>query len=50
MLLAEIVAVSEAVSATRSRSRKTELLADTLRRLTPEEAPIAVSYLSGRPI
>ena len=50
MLLAEIVAVSEAVSATRSRSRKTELLAETLRRLTPEEAPIAVSYLSGRPI
>jgi DNA ligase-1 len=49
MLLNVIVEVSRAVSATRARSRKIELLADTLRRLTPVEAPIAVSYLSGRP-
>ena len=49
MLLADLVSVSEAVSATRSRSKKIELLAATLRRLTPDEAPIAVSYLTGKP-
>ncbi|HSM44327.1 MAG TPA: ATP-dependent DNA ligase, partial [Acidimicrobiia bacterium] len=49
MLLAKIVAVSDAVSSTRSRSEKIELLADTLRLLDPNEAPIAVSYLSGKP-
>lgn len=49
MLLAEIVDVSNRVSRTRSRSKKTELLADILRRLGPEEAPVAVSYLAGRP-
>ena len=49
MLLADIVAVSHAVSATRSRSEKTTLLAAILRRLTPDEAPIAVAYLSGKP-
>jgi DNA ligase-1 len=49
MLLAEVVDVSEAVSATTARSKKIALLADTLRRLVPEEAAIAVSYLSGKP-
>ena len=49
MLLADIVEVSQGVSATRARSKKIELLAATLRRLTPEEAPVAVSYLTGRP-
>jgi DNA ligase-1 len=49
MLLEEIVGVSEAVSATRARSKKIELLADTLRQLGPEEAPVAVSFLSGKP-
>jgi DNA ligase-1 len=49
MLLAELVAVSEAVSSTRARSKKTALLADILGRLTPAEAPVAVSYLTGRP-
>lgn len=49
MLLADIVVTSEEVSATRARSNKIELLADTLRRLTPEEAPAAVSFLSGKP-
>ena len=49
MLLADIVAVSEAVSATRARSKKIALLAGTLGQVTPGEAPIAVSYLSGRP-
>ncbi len=49
MLVTEIVEVSRKVSATRSRSEKIELLADTLRNLTPDEAPVAVSYLSGKP-
>jgi DNA ligase-1 len=49
VLLTEIVEVSRAVSSTRARSKKIEVLADTLRRLTPEEAPIAVSFLTGRP-
>jgi DNA ligase 1 len=49
MLLAELVSVSEAVSSTRSRTRKVDLLAELLRRLRPEEASIAVSFLSGSP-
>ncbi|MGH8871079.1 MAG: ATP-dependent DNA ligase [Acidimicrobiia bacterium] len=49
MLLGELVGVSRDVSSTRSRSKKTELLAGTLRRLTPEEAPAAVSFLTGKP-
>lgn len=49
MLLADIVDVSESVSSTRARSEKTELLAATLRRLSPEETEIAMSFLSGRP-
>ena len=49
MLLTDIVEVSKAVSSTRSRSQKTDLLADILRRLRPEEAPVAVSYLTGKP-
>lgn len=49
MLLAELVAVSTAVSSTGARSEKTRLLAATLRRLTSGEAPVAVSYLTGRP-
>jgi DNA ligase-1 len=44
------VAASDAVSSTRSRIEKTELLAGVLRRLTPEEAPVAVSYMSGKPM
>ncbi|MGD2100774.1 MAG: ATP-dependent DNA ligase [Acidimicrobiia bacterium] len=49
MLLADLVAVSSDVSATAALSEKTALLARTLARLTPSEAPIAVSYLSGKP-
>jgi DNA ligase-1 len=49
VLLADLVAVSQAVSSTRSRSKKIGLLADTLRQLTPEEAPVAVSFLTGKP-
>ncbi|HEX6300943.1 MAG TPA: ATP-dependent DNA ligase [Acidimicrobiia bacterium] len=49
MLLGEIVGVSEAVSATSARSKKIGLLADTLRRLGPDEAAVAVSFLAGKP-
>jgi DNA ligase-1 len=49
MLLADLVSVSAAVSETRSRTAKVDVLAGTLRRLRPEEAPIAVSFLSGSP-
>jgi DNA ligase-1 len=45
--LEEIVATSAAIGRTRSRTAKTELLASCLRRLQPEEVPIAVAYLSG---
>ena len=49
MLLTEVVTVSQGVSSTRSRSKKIELLAQILRRLAPEEAAVAVSYLAGKP-
>jgi DNA ligase-1 len=49
VLLADLAAVSQAVASTRSRSEKIELLAATLGRLSPDEAPVAVSYLSGKP-
>jgi DNA ligase-1 len=47
MLLAELVATSDAVAATRARSVKTAELAALLRRLEPEEVVTAVSYLAG---
>ena len=48
MLLSEIVATSTAVGGTAARSEKVDLLAATLRRLEPAEAPIAVAYLSSQ--
>lgn len=47
MLIEEIARVSEAVAATSARREKIERLAECLRRLQPEEVPIAVPYLSG---
>jgi DNA ligase-1 len=47
VLLDEIARTSAAVGQTRSRLAKTDLLAATLRRLGPDEVPIAVAYLSG---
>ncbi|HXF56857.1 MAG TPA: ATP-dependent DNA ligase [Actinomycetota bacterium] len=47
MRLDELVRTSTAVAATPSRLAKVELLADLLRRSRPEEAPVAVAYLSG---
>lgn len=49
MLLADLVEVSRQVASTKARLKKIEVLANTLGRLTPDEAPIAVSYLAGRP-
>lgn len=50
MLLAEVVATSAAVAATRSRKAKVAALADLLRRAAdsgPEVTPIVTSYLAG---
>jgi DNA ligase-1 len=47
MLLAELVAVSNRVGSTRARLEKIRLLAELLRKATPDEVAIAVAYLSG---
>jgi ATP-dependent DNA ligase I len=47
VLLADLVATSAAVAATRSRLAKVAALADCLRRAAPDEIAIVVSYLSG---
>ena len=47
MLLAEVVATSAAVTATRSRLAKVDAIARCLSRVEPREVPIVVSYLSG---
>jgi len=47
MLLADLVATSAAVAATRSRTAKVEAVAGALRRVAPEEAPAVVAFLSG---
>ena len=48
-LLADLVAASNDVAATSSRSRKIAVLADLLRRLEPGEVPIAAGLVSGLP-
>jgi DNA ligase-1 len=48
MDLARVVATWEALRLTRSRKRKTTLLADLLREAEPDEVGLVVSYLSGR--
>jgi DNA ligase 1 len=48
-LLAEVVAASQGVAATSSRSRKVAILAELLRRLDANEVPVAVGLLSGVP-
>jgi DNA ligase-1 len=45
--LSEVVATSAAVAATSSRLDKIARLAELLRRLTPDDAPIAVAFLTG---
>ncbi len=48
MLLADLVATSQQLTATRSRSAKVQVVADVLRRCDPEDLPIAVHMLGGR--
>ena len=47
MLLDDIARTSTALAATSGRRAKIDLLADCLRRLRPDEVPVAVAYLSG---
>ena len=47
MLLAELLAASERVAATRSRLAKIDALAECLRRLDASEIALGVAYLSG---
>jgi DNA ligase-1 len=47
VLLADVVATSSAVAATRARSTKVAALADLLRRLEPDEVEAVVGFLSG---
>jgi DNA ligase 1 len=48
-LFADVVAASEQVAASSSRSRKVAILAGLLERLDPSEVPICVGFLSGLP-
>jgi DNA ligase-1 len=48
-LLADVVDASRAVAETSSRSRKVAILAELLRRLEPDEVPLAVGFLTGVP-
>jgi DNA ligase-1 len=48
-LLADVVAASQEVAATSSRSGKVAVLAGLLHALDPEDVPIAVGFLSGVP-
>jgi DNA ligase-1 len=47
VLLDELARTSTAVAERRARSAKIDALASTLRRLSPQEVPVAVTYLSG---
>ncbi len=47
MLLADVVAASNAVAATRSRKAKVAVLADALTTAAPDEVETATAYLSG---
>ncbi|HEX6256561.1 MAG TPA: ATP-dependent DNA ligase [Euzebyales bacterium] len=47
MLLQELVTVSDAIGATRARTRKVATLADMIRRLGPGDRALAVAYLTG---
>jgi DNA ligase-1 len=48
-LLADVVAATEAVAATRARSTKVTVLADLLARLHGDELPVVVAFLTGAP-
>jgi DNA ligase 1 len=48
-LLAEVAATTDAVVATRARSKKVAALADLLARLVDDELPVVVAILAGAP-
>src|SRR5580765_6822229 len=48
-LLADVVAASEEVAGTSSRSAKVATLAELLRSLDPAEVPVVTGFLSGAP-
>jgi DNA ligase-1 len=48
-LLADVAKASSEVTETRSRSRKIAVLAELLRRLDPDEVPLAAGFLAGVP-
>ncbi|MGY1632481.1 ATP-dependent DNA ligase [Geodermatophilus sp. SYSU D01186] len=50
MLLADVVAASTAVAATRSRTAKATAIADLLRRATDDEVPAVTAWLAGEPL
>ena len=49
MLLADVVAVSAAVAATRSRTAKAAAIADLLRQADPGEVEPVTAWLAGEP-
>lgn len=49
LALSEVVAAWEAVAGTSSRTAKTAVLAELLRRTADDDLPIAVAFLSGAP-
>lgn len=49
MLLAEVVAASAAVAATRARSTKAQLVAEVLQEVSTAEVPVVTSWLAGEP-
>ena len=49
MRLLDLVDASSVVARTSSRLEKVATLADLLRRLTPDEVPVAIAFLSGVP-
>jgi DNA ligase 1 len=48
-LLADVVAASQLIAETSSRSRKVAVLSDLLRRLDAAEVPVVAGFLSGAP-
>ncbi|WP_034269989.1 ATP-dependent DNA ligase [Haloechinothrix halophila] len=50
MLLADVVAASGRLAATRSRKAKIAVLADVLRAAVPGERAVAVAFLTGQPL
>src|SRR4051794_20946519 len=50
VLLADVVAASTAVAATRARTAKATAIADVLKRADPDEVPPVTAWLSGEPL